>query len=127
MGLGARRRQPVIKPRAQIITGVVIAALLVGGPLLAAGQILAELPDYRAFAAEWDSRDQAIRADASGGEKHIVTTMLQVDLTIRAGLEPLGPETEKGMNVCAARYYGVETLTARTLLQMGDKSALGDT
>lgn len=126
MGLGARRQQPVVKPRAQIITGVVIAALLVGGPLLAAGHILAELPDYRAFAAEWDSRDQAIRADAESGEKHIVTTMLQVDLTIRAGLEPLGPEAEKGMNACAALYYGVETLTARTLLQMGDKSAQGD-
>lgn len=121
MGLGARRSQPRISASARTITGVVLSALLIIGPIQAARGLLADIPDYRAYAAEWDSRDQEIRAAAASGEREVETTMLTVDIGIRAGLEPIGPEAGENINTCAARYYGVDTLVARTLLQMGDK------
>lgn len=122
MGLSARRSQPRVSPAVQSITALIIVALLIIGPLASASQILADVPDFRTYANEWDSRDTAIRTAARNREKQIETTMLKTDIGIRAGLEPIGPEAGTGVNTCAAAYYGIDSLTARTPIQMGDKS-----
>ncbi|HEX2906533.1 MAG TPA: DUF6056 family protein [Phototrophicaceae bacterium] len=124
MGLGARRGQPRLKPLTQLVTGLMILVLLVIGPLVSTWQTLTEIPDFQTYATEWDVRDQAIRTAAAHGEREIQTQMLQIDMDVRAGLEGIGPKSNTGFNTCAAQYYGVDTLTARTQLQMGHKMDL---
>ncbi|HEX2906532.1 MAG TPA: DUF6056 family protein [Phototrophicaceae bacterium] len=122
LGLGARWRQPRLKPATQLMTSIMIIGLLVIGPLASTGQTLAELPDFQTYATEWDTRDQTIRAAAASGQRVVETRMLSVDIGSRAGLEPIGPEANTGVNSCAEHYYGLEALSARTLLQMGSKT-----
>lgn len=122
MGLGARWKQARITPRTRQIAALAVVILLIVGPLASAWQTLAEAADFRTYAAEWDTRDTAIRASAAQGEQHIETEMLTVDIGFRAGLEPIGPEANGSINTCAAQYYGVTSLIARTRLEMGNKS-----
>jgi hypothetical protein len=105
----------------QFVTGVIIVALLIVGPLVSTRQVLHNIPDYRTYASEWDTRDQNIRASAQQKERHVVTNMLAVDIGSRAALNVIGPEADQNINVCAAQYYGVDTITARTRIQMGSK------
>ncbi|MBI5666755.1 MAG: hypothetical protein HZC41_02000 [Chloroflexi bacterium] len=122
MGLSARHSQSRLTPGARLITSAIMVVILLVGPIASASQVLVDVPDFRTYANEWDTRDREIRAAVERGERNIVTHMLTVDLGRRAALDIIAPDGEKSINTCAADYYGADTLTARTRLQMGTKS-----
>ena len=97
------------------------AAVLVIGPGLSAGRALAAAADYQAFAAEWDAREAVIQQAAAGGMREVSVQMLRYDLGARGGLDTLEPDAGGWVNQCAARYYGVDSISAMTLLHMADK------
>jgi hypothetical protein len=77
-------------------------------PLYVSGKISATFHEYRSFAAAWDERDAQIRQAIAVGT---------VDLTVKQ-LDSVGGVVEyKGnprfwVNVCAARYYGLNSIVA---------------
>jgi hypothetical protein len=99
-----------------------LVVLLLAGPLASAWQGLTQIPDFQTFAAEWDQRDRDLRAAVARGERRIETRMLTVDIGARAGLDTMVRNPQDWVNGCAAMYYGLEAISARPLLQMGDKT-----
>lgn len=59
-------------------------------------------------AARWDARDAQIRAALAGGLAAVTVRQTDVVQT----LEDLGPDPRYWVNVCAAMYYGAESITA---------------
>lgn len=121
MGLGVRGGLRQVTPAMQVGAAALAAAVLVIGPGLSAGRALAAAADYQAFAAEWDAREAVIQQAAAGGMREVSVQMLRYDLGARGGLDTLEPDAGGWVNQCAARYYGVDSISAMTLLHMADK------
>lgn len=121
MGMTTRQKP---NPNAELglVTKGLFVALIVFGPILFAGRAITQLPTYQKFAAEHDVQSAEIQLSAHNGIEDAKTVMLETDLGRMAALDPIGEDPTKFVNRCAARYYGVQTLTARTPLQMADKT-----
>ena len=62
------------------------------------------------YAAKWDQSNADILEKVSKGEKEITTTKIKYGL---ADLETITIDPGNWVNLCAAQYYGVETIIAR--------------
>jgi hypothetical protein len=122
MGHGLRRPMRPLAFPLKLAGFIGLTALLIAGPLASTWQSLAQVADYRAFAEEWDARDKAIRDAVRQGEHHLVVNTLNNDLGSLAQLDVIGPDATEWVNQCAAQYYGLESLTARTPFQMASKA-----
>ncbi|MDX2161799.1 MAG: DUF6056 family protein [bacterium] len=92
----------------------VFAAVLVGASIVtAAYTTTVTFSLFRVFAAEWDARDQALRANAEAGETAMVVDAPQDALEPRIGLENLTNDPAFWVNSCMARYYGLESIRIR--------------
>jgi hypothetical protein len=89
---------------------MVMAALLLIGPGLGAWKAGAEGAQLSVFAAEWDSRDQTIRAALIQGSREVTVPPFSADMADLANLEVIGPDPQGWANVCAADYYGLQAL-----------------
>lgn len=88
-----------------LIAAVLLLAYIVY-PLRAAFQAAALIPDYQARARAWDERDAGIRRDIAGGMVDIEA----VELDSIGKIGDLKHDPELWVNVCAARYYGVQSI-----------------
>ncbi len=121
MGCGLKRL-PRRLPLALRFVGIAgITLLLVVGPLASTWQALEQVHGFRMYAAEWDARDQDIREAALQGQRQVEVRTLTVDLGAMARLDVIGANPQDWVNQCAADYYGLESLTARSALQMAVK------
>jgi hypothetical protein len=78
-------------------------------PLRAMQSIMAELPKYQRWAAVWDQRHQAILAAKQNSSLDV--HVLEIDHLI-PDVGDLSPDPAAWYNVCAAGYYGVNTIWA---------------
>jgi len=77
-------------------------------PLRAAWISLADIPEYRTRAQEWDVREAQIFAyRAQGGTDLIVDQFNGVD-----GVKELDVNENHWVNRCAAQYYGIKSIRA---------------
>jgi Family of unknown function (DUF6056) len=67
-----------------------------------------EIPYRQAWAAEWDARDAQIRKAVSQGQ----TSIHVVELQSMGKLFEYGPDANDTLNLCVARYYGLQTIIA---------------
>jgi hypothetical protein len=97
---GAATRLPAL--------AIALVVCLVGAvPVLASWQIARRGGEYRAWAAQWDQVDGQLRAAAAQG-----VTRAQVQALDPIGGVPAIVEDPKDwVNNCAARYYGLESIT----------------
>lgn len=102
----------VNKPLKAIVVGAVLLAVLLG-PILTVTRQLPLIPLLSTFAHEWDMRDQMIREAAVRGETDVRVPPFTVDIAEAVGLLTIGADPAFWVNVCAAQYYGVETLATR--------------
>ena len=77
-------------------------------PLRAAWQTVNTFDFYRQRAAAWDLRDAQIRADVDAG----LTEIIVPEFDSLHGIKEIDSEANHWVNRCAARYYGVDTITA---------------
>lgn len=97
-----------VNPRITQALALAFLALAVWYPLRAFERVYAPIPTYQAWAAAWDERDASIRAAMAAGA---------TDLSV-VQLESIGDVIEyKGdplhwVNVCAAQYYGLNSIVA---------------
>ena len=61
----------------------------------------------RAWAARWDETDRRVRLAREEGERRAVVPAVESI----GGVGSIGPDPTDWVNACAARYYGVETIT----------------
>jgi hypothetical protein len=60
-------------------------------------------------AARWDERHAQLMADLAAGQRDLVT----IETDVVQSLEDYGPDPNNWVNVCAARYYQADSLTAK--------------
>ena len=101
--LGVYVRNSARRPPRLIFTAL-LGLLLVGGPLLTAGSLIALTPKLNTYTQEWDQRDAQIRVAAEQGQQTVTVAALSVDVADLTGLDTLATEP------CAAPYYGVQSL-----------------
>jgi hypothetical protein len=71
--------------------------------------MLTEIPAYQTWAETWDQRERQIRLQIDKG-------ISQVDVTAHDSIHlilELGPDPDLWVNKCAARYYGIDSITAQ--------------
>ncbi len=78
-------------------------------PIYAAGKIYADIPTYQRWASFWDERDGILRL-ASQNNLHDVQVM-KIDHII-PNVSELTEDASFWYNVCAAGYYGVQSIRA---------------
>jgi len=97
-----------IKADILVVAAVGLLGLLAIYPLLAASKISEPIHQYQSFATAWDARDAYIRKSVAAGAKDLVVTQLD---SVGGVLEYKG-NPASWVNVCAAQYYGLDSLIA---------------
>ncbi len=95
-------------PRWTMALPLVVLVLASFYPLWVVRRSADMVGEYSARAARWDTRDAQIREMAAQGERKLVVPQL-------AGIEhvkELDTDPEMWVNRCAARYYGVRSISA---------------
>ncbi|MBA3872867.1 MAG: hypothetical protein H0X30_27365 [Anaerolineae bacterium] len=85
---------------------IAIVALLLLGPVLAAGKSLALSPKLQTFAAEWDARDASLRQARNGSVTSVTVPQFSVDLADYVNVGAVGGE----IIGCVESYYHIPTL-----------------
>jgi hypothetical protein len=94
--------------RSGAILALVLAGLAAFYPLRAARLAYADSADYLEWAAAWDARDALIRTQAAGGQTDLIVPGLSgIDQ-----IKELDSRSHHWVNRCAARYYGVHSISA---------------
>jgi hypothetical protein len=88
---------------------LVVFGLLALYPLPTARTAYTEIPRFRRWATFWDARDQTIRAAQAEGKRRIEVMVID---HIIPKIGDLRPNPRHWHNVCAARYYGMRSITA---------------
>ena len=83
------------------------------GPIRSARLILDQVPAASAYASAWDRQDQAIRGAKAKGIKNLTVEALKQKNPIRGAVDP-SPNPKDWANDCIAKYYGSESLVARS-------------
>jgi hypothetical protein len=121
MGLSARQNNLRLAPRQRAVGMAALAALLVIGPIASAFSALREGAQFSEYAAGWDYQDSEIRSAVANGERDVGVVALTTNIVEINRLGILGPDPQDWVNRCATIYYRVDSISARTPLQMGDK------
>lgn len=100
---GGRR----LRFHALMMSAAIVMAVGVTGASLAGSRELSI--DMQAFAASWDKRDTLIRASVADG----VSSMSVPSLSSMGTLEELKFDPDDWVNVCVARYYGLDRVYAK--------------
>ena len=108
LGLLLGRIRLPVKAEAAKFLVVVFLALSTLYPLQAASKVYASIPEYQRFAAAWDERDAYIRKSIAAGAKDLVV----VQLDSIGGVGEYKGDRRFWINVCAAQYYGLDSITA---------------
>jgi hypothetical protein len=106
--LGSRWMRGIAWDRAAAALALIAVAIAAFYPLRAAWLTYEESAEYRTWAAAWDARDALIRTQAAEGSSDLVVPSLSgidqiKELDVRPG---------HWINRCAARYYGVGSISA---------------
>jgi hypothetical protein len=87
---------------------ILILLILAVYPFRAGLQVIQDIPDYRERAEEWDVREAQIKTLIAQGETDLV--VFQLDGA--DGVKELDTFASHWVNVCAAKYYEVNSISA---------------
>lgn len=107
VGKALKQSSPKLIP---IAHGFLILLLIF--PVLSTRSAWREAEQYRVYADMWDAEDASIRTAKARGEKAMVLRALPH--WGGPGMESAGENPKNGLNVCIARYYGVDSVSYQT-------------
>jgi hypothetical protein len=87
---------------------MLIVLILAIYPFRASLQVIQEVPEYRRRAEKWDARETQIKTLIAQGETDL--TIVQLDGV--DGVKELDTFASHWVNVCAAKYYEVNSIRA---------------
>lgn len=105
---GGRRVTPRAQAGAMVVAGL---SLLV--PVMSTPAIVRSGAAMREWAQRWDETDRQIRNAYESGSRDAVVPALESV----AGVGSISPDRNDWVNACAARYYGVRSITGITVAQ----------
>jgi hypothetical protein len=105
MGSGLKRSTASFRMRPTLL--LLFAAVGLAGPVYETYQQLVYASRLATFASEWDSRDAYLRATE---QRDAVVKPFTFDLAAASWIEPIGTNPNRWFNICAARYYGLDSL-----------------
>lgn len=111
--MGVNLRTTPALPRLHPALLAVLIVLVALGPILGMITALQFTPKAATFAQEWDERDSYLRSEAVSANGDAVVPPFTVEMAELAWIEPVGPDPTRGMNICAAEYYSLASLTVR--------------
>ncbi len=89
-----------------LVLGLLIMTFLY--PIRIATKLYDQVPEYRAHAVAWDTRDEHIRQAVARG----ATDLVVVQLDTIAGIQEYKGNEDTWINGCAADFYGLRSLRA---------------
>ncbi len=102
---GARMRN--VLARRETLAWIIVAILVVTGPLVSILRNAQVMPSARRFAEQWDAADRQLRRGKGKGT-------IVVDVPVRVGnLYYVTPNPAHPSNVAVAHYYGVDGVVVR--------------
>jgi hypothetical protein len=116
--IGLSLKRPAMTSFVSARTVIVIAAILLVGPVLGTINTLAKSGDLRMYAQEWDNRDQSIRIAAANGNTEVTIRPFSVDMATFANLDVVDETATGSYTICMQEYYGLQSVTI--LEQAGD-------
>ena len=87
---------------------ILILLILAVYPFRAGLQVILEIPEYRARAEKWDTRETQINKLIAQGK----TDLMIVQLDGVDGVKELDSSADHWVNICAAQYYEVNSIRA---------------
>jgi hypothetical protein len=111
MGVGLQRKRPNQNRQTAYLAAVLLALLLVLGPIRNTLQTLSVVPSLSTFAAEWDARDTQIRAATARGVTVMTLPSFSVDLADYVDVHKIDDQLDTSFKACAESYYGLQSLT----------------
>ncbi len=92
-----------------LITASLLGLVLLVYTARAIPRAYSSMAIYRARAMAWDARQKSILKSKASGEEHILVPAFD---SIKPVIVDLHPEETYWVNICAAKYYGVEGISA---------------
>lgn len=92
-----------------LIIGVYILYFLIAVPIFEARQVYLLKPEAMVFATQWEERETQIREKIKANETLLVVKMIPTNFM---ELEPIQTNSTHWINICAAEYYGVDSISA---------------
>jgi len=87
---------------------ILILLILAVYPFRAGLQVILEIPEYRARAEKWDTRETQINKLIAQGK----TDLMIVQLDGVDGVKELDSSADHWVNICAAQYYEINSIRA---------------
>lgn len=109
--LAAAKATPQFSRVRERVVITVAVLLTLASTWTALTPILRTITPFQRFAAEWDVTNAQITALAANGVRDVMLPPLQDDIAPFIGLDTLTSVSTYWVNDCAARYYGISTLT----------------
>ena len=97
------------KKTLSLIIGLSIIYFLIAIPIYEARLVYLLKPAAVTFATRWDERETQIREKKAANETHLIVKMIPENLM---ELEHLQTNSTHWINICAAEYYGVDSISA---------------
>ncbi len=94
----------------QAAIALVFIYFIGAAPLYHSARIYSQKGEAVVFAEKWDQRNQAIQDKIQTGQSQLTVALIGSNLM---GLEHIQTDPGYWINVCAARYYGVEQISAQ--------------
>lgn len=113
MGLSLQRGAPRLT-RLPRIAVIILAMLLIMGPIRSTISTVLLMPKFNTFANEWDTRDNQIHEAIAKGTRDVTLPPFSVDLATYAGIKTLDSQAHADFNSCAESYYGLTSLAIKS-------------
>jgi hypothetical protein len=109
---GRERLAPLLgRPLVSGVATLVLAGLLVAGPILTTRRTLQQVAAAREYATRWDQLDQQVRGDRERGIQSVTVSHLASTGSVQ-NLDFVGADPNDWFNQCVARYYAVSSIAA---------------
>ncbi|MDO9088083.1 MAG: DUF6056 family protein [Anaerolineaceae bacterium] len=97
------------KKTLSLIIGFYILYFLVAVPIFEARQVYLQRPEAVKYAISWEEREFQIKEKILSGETDLIVMMIPINIL---GLEDINTNSTHWINICAAEYYGVDSISA---------------
>ena len=101
---------PTLEPRLKAISpvvGMLVACLILLVPVAATPAIVRTGSTLRQWAKEWDAADRQLKSAQAAGVRDAKVPALDNI----AGVGSISPDVQDWVNICAAHYYGLHSIT----------------
>jgi hypothetical protein len=92
-----------------IVIGLFSIYFLIAVPIFEARQVYLQRPEADNYSISWEEREIQINEKILSGETDLIVKMISNNIM---GLEDINTNATHWINICAAEYYGIDSISA---------------